>query len=80
MLQRKLGLPAVNDFRRFMLPLINMIWVDEKIHNDCLSNLISAEKRKVSLTDYTSFYILDNFKIDAVLRLTNISKKRDINS
>ncbi len=76
LLQRKLGLPAVNDFRRFMLPLINMIWVDEKIHNDCLSNLISAEKRKVSLTDYTSFYILDNFKIDAVFTFDKHFKEK----
>src|SRR5665647_3883272 len=66
LMQREIGLPAVNDFRKFMLPLVNIIWVDEKINNDCLNNLISAEKRKISLTDYSSFYILDSFKIGTV--------------
>ena len=64
LLQRELGLAAVNDFRKLLLPIISVIWVDEKIHNNSLNNLIAAEKRKISLTDYSSFYILDSFKID----------------
>ncbi|MCL4385578.1 MAG: PIN domain-containing protein [Actinobacteria bacterium] len=76
LLQRKLGLSAVNDFKRFMLPLINMIWIDEKIHDNCLNNLISAERNKISFTDYTSFYILDNFKIDAVFTFDKHFKEK----
>ena len=66
LLQREIGVPAVNDFRKLMLPLVIVIWVNEKINNDCLNNLIAAEKRKISLTDYSSFYILDSFKIGSV--------------
>ncbi|MCX6383497.1 MAG: PIN domain-containing protein [Actinobacteria bacterium] len=77
LLQRELSLSAVNDFRKFILPIINIIWVDEKIHNDCLSNLIAAEKRKISLTDYSSFYILDNFKIDSVFTFDKHFKEKD---
>ena len=39
---------------------------DEKIHSNCLNNLIAAQKRKISLTDYSGFNILDNFNIDIV--------------
>ena len=76
LLQRELGLSAVNDFRKFMLPLVNIIWVDEKINNDCLNNLIAAEKRKISLTDYSSFYILDSFKIDRVFTFDKHFKEK----
>jgi uncharacterized protein len=76
LLQRELGLPAVNDFRKFMLPLVNIIWVDEKINNDCLNNLIAAEKRKISLTDYSSFYILDSFKIGRVFTFDKHFKEK----
>jgi uncharacterized protein len=77
LLQREIGLPAVNDFRKFMLPLVNIIWVDEKINNDCLNNLIAAEKRKISLTDYSSFYILDSFKIGRVFTFDKHFKEKD---
>lgn len=76
LLQREIGLPAVNDFRKFMLPLVNIIWIDEKINNDCLNNLIAAEKRKISLTDYSSFYILDSFKIGSVFTFDKHFKEK----
>jgi len=76
LLQREFGLSAVNDFRKFMLPLVKIIWIDEKIHNDCLNNLITAEKRKISLTDYSSFYILDSFKIDRVFTFDKHFKEK----
>jgi predicted nucleic acid-binding protein len=59
-----------------MLPLVIVIWVDEKINNDCLNNLIAAEKRKISLTDYSSFYILDSFKIDRVFTFDKHFKEK----
>ena len=77
LLQRELGLSAVNDFRKLILPITNIIWVDEKIHNDCLNNLIMSEKKKISLTDYSSFYILDNFKIDSVFTFDKHFREKD---
>jgi len=76
LLQREIGLPAVNDFRKLMLPLVIVIWVDEKINNDCLNNLIAAEKRKISLTDYSSFYILDSLKIGRVFTFDKHFKEK----
>jgi uncharacterized protein len=76
LLQREIGLPAVNDFRKLMLPLVIVIWIDEKINNDCLNNLIAAEKRKISLTDYSSFYILDSFKIERVFTFDKHFKEK----
>ncbi|MDD3521123.1 MAG: PIN domain-containing protein, partial [Actinomycetota bacterium] len=71
LLQKVIGLSAVKDFKKLMLPIVRIIWIDEKIHNNSLSNLIAAEKKKISLTDYSSFYILDNYNIDKVFTFDN---------
>lgn len=76
LLQKTLGLPAVKDFKKLMLPIVRIIWIDEKIHNNSLNNLIAAEKEKISLTDYSSFYILDNYNIDKVFTFDNHFKEK----
>jgi len=77
--QRELELAAVNDFRKLLLPIINVIWVDEKINNNSLNSLVSAQKRTFSLTDYTSFQIIDGYKIDMVFMFDKHFKERDFN-
>lgn len=77
LLQKTLGLPAVKDFKKLMLPIVRIIWIDEKIHNNSLNNLIAAEKKKISLTDYSSFYILDNYNIDKVFTFDNHFKEKN---
>jgi uncharacterized protein len=66
LLQKFFGVTAVNDFKKKMLPMLGIIWVDESIHESALNSLIASQRKKVSLTDYCSFYILDNYKIDKV--------------
>ena len=77
LLQKTIGLPAVKDFKKLMLPIVRIIWIDEKIHNNSLNNLIAAEKEKISLTDYSSFYILDNYNIDKVFTFDNHFKEKN---
>lgn len=79
LLQRSFNLLAVNDFKKLMLPIINTIWIDERIHNECLSNMIAAQRKKVSLTDYCSFYILDNFNIGKIFTFDKHFKERNYN-
>lgn len=66
LLQKFFGISAVSDLKKKMLTILHIIWVDESIHESALSVLISAQRKKVSLTDYCSFYILDNYNIDKV--------------
>ena len=77
LLQRELGLAAVNDFSKLLLPIINVICVDEKIHSNSLNNLMAAQKRKISLTDYSSFYIIDSYKIEMVFTFDKHFKEKD---
>lgn len=76
LLQKIMGLSAVKDFKRLMLPIIKIIWIDEEIYNNSLNNLVVAEKKKISLTDYSSFYILDNYNIDKVFTFDKNFKER----
>ena len=77
LLQKTIGLSAVKDFKKLMLPIVRIIWIDEKIHRESLNNLIAAEKKKISLTDYSSFYILDNYNIDKVFTFDNHFKEKN---
>ena len=51
---RRLGLDAVRGFRTDFAPLIDVVWVDEALHNAGL-DLLDRRKRLLSLVDAVSF-------------------------
>jgi predicted nucleic acid-binding protein len=55
LLGRRLGLEAVRDFRSHLAPLIDVVWVDEALHEAGLDLLLERRKRKLSLVDAVSF-------------------------
>jgi predicted nucleic acid-binding protein len=55
LLGRRLGLEAVREFRRALAPLIEVVWVDETLHEAGLDLLLERRKRKLSLVDAVSF-------------------------
>ena len=52
---RRLGLEAVRSFRTDVAPLIDIVWVDEVLHNAGLDLLVDRRKRLLSLVDAVSF-------------------------
>ena len=55
---RRLGLDAVRSFRADFAPLIDVVWVDEKLHNAGLDMLLDRRKRLLSLVDAVSFIVM----------------------
>lgn len=55
LLGRRLGLEAVRAFRSDLAPLIEVVWVDEALHEAGLDLLLERRKRKLSLVDTVSF-------------------------
>jgi predicted nucleic acid-binding protein len=55
LLGRRLGLEAVRGFRSDLAPLIEVVWVDETLHEAGLDLLLERRKRKLSLVDAVSF-------------------------
>jgi predicted nucleic acid-binding protein len=64
--QRRLGSAAVRDLFDRLLPLIDVLWVDEALHATAVTSLLAAEKRQISLVDWTSFQVMRTHGIDRV--------------
>ena len=58
MVQNRLGLDAVRAFQDDIIPIINIHWVDERIHNIAISSLLTAHRKNISFIDCTSFEII----------------------
>lgn len=66
LLARRMGLAAVQAFRSDLVPLCEVIWVDEMIHEAALDLLIEKRKRGLSLVDTTSFVVMRTRRVDEV--------------
>ncbi len=55
---RRLGFPAVRDFHDDLVPLLNILWVEARLHQRALAALLTAGMRDLSLVDCTSFEIM----------------------
>jgi uncharacterized protein len=64
LLQRRVGLPAVNDFHSKILPLLEVIWVDDKWYGKAMHRLLAQKSREISLVDCLSFEIMEAHQIE----------------
>jgi predicted nucleic acid-binding protein len=58
LIQNRLGLEAVADFQRDVVPLLSLEWVDENCHEAGLAAVLTAKRRNLSLVDCVSFEIM----------------------
>ncbi|MBV9073857.1 MAG: PIN domain-containing protein [Acidobacteria bacterium] len=58
LLGRRLGLEAVRSFRADFAPVIDVVWIDEALHNAGLDLLLDRRKRQLSLVDAVSFIVM----------------------
>jgi len=58
LLQHRFGIEALRLFESEILPVLELIWVDESIHQQGMSALLVANRRNLSLVDCTSFEIM----------------------
>lgn len=59
LLQRSVSLEAVWDFSRKVVPVLEILWVDENWHHRTMQRLHVERRRSVSLTDCLSFEIME---------------------
>ncbi len=64
LLERRMGLAAVQAFRADLVPLCEVAWVDESVHEAALDLLIERRKRGLSLVDTTSFIVMRKRRLD----------------
>ncbi len=67
LLQRRLGLGAVDALTSFVMPWVNVSWVDDRTHDQALAALLAAGKRDLSLVDCVSFVLMRRLGVRSVL-------------
>ena len=55
LLQNRIGMEAVRLLQEDVVPVLNLLWIDEAMHSAGMSALLAAKRRRLSLVDYTSF-------------------------
>ncbi|HEU5162576.1 MAG TPA: PIN domain-containing protein [Thermoanaerobaculia bacterium] len=56
--QARLGVAAVRDIDRVLVPLMRVVWIDETFHTRAMAALLAAGRRKLSLVDCVSFEVM----------------------
>lgn len=57
LLQRRLGLAALQDFQETIVPLLAVVWVDAALHDLGITAVLTANRQELSLVDCISFIV-----------------------
>lgn len=69
LVQRRLGVAAVREFTDVLVPILQPLWVDQRVHATAVASLLAAGRRRLSLVDCTSFELMRRNGLDEVLAL-----------
>lgn len=61
--QHRLGLDAVRVLTRDILPLIDIVYVDQTLHAAATAALLAANRRQLSLVDCVSFEVMRDHEV-----------------
>ena len=73
LLRNRIGLPPVNDFNARILPLLEIVWADEKYYAKAVhvQRLAALNNRHVGLVDVLSFEIMDALQVETAFAFDN---------
>jgi uncharacterized protein len=69
LLQRRLGVPAVDALASYVLPFVNITWVDERVHSQAAAALLGSRRREISQVDHSSFILMRSLGLRTALTL-----------
>jgi predicted nucleic acid-binding protein len=69
LVQNRLGMDAVRTFQNDILPIVSVEWIDETTHRAGVSALLTANRRRLSLVDCTSFETMRRLGINRAFAL-----------
>lgn len=76
LLQSRIGLAPVADLDRRLLPLFRIRWVDEPLHRQATEDLLRRDRRRFSLVDTVSFFVMEADGIRDVMALDRDFEER----
>jgi predicted nucleic acid-binding protein len=66
LIQYRLGMQALQDFQESFVPLFQIVWVTEALHQLGAAALLTANRRRLSLVDCVSFILCRQPQIEHV--------------
>lgn len=69
LLQRRLGFDAVVALHDFVLPWVELVWVDRDVHDGAFAVALASRRRGVSLVDAVSFGLMRSRRVRHVFAL-----------
>ena len=64
LLQSRLGIEAVRVFDDAVVPLLRVLWVDDGVHREAVSAVLTAGRRSLSMVDCSSFVLMRRHGLD----------------
>lgn len=69
LLQARVGLEQALEFHRRFVPILDIVWVDQRLHEAAARRLRLRASRKVSFVDASSFVIMEELSIETAFAL-----------
>lgn len=66
LIQNRLGIRSVQKLSTELLPLIEILWIDEDQHSEAIDRVIGSNRRNLSLVDCSSFNTMRRLGIQTV--------------
>lgn len=63
LIARRLGMEAVREFHHGLLPVAEVVWINEKLHARATAAMFAAGRRDVSFVDWLSFEVMRDRRI-----------------
>lgn len=66
LVQNRLGMNQLRAFHENVFPFLNVIWVDETLHDTGMTAVLTANRRQLSFVDCVSFAVMHQSVLDTV--------------
>jgi predicted nucleic acid-binding protein len=76
LLQKRIGMDAVRALQTLVVPSLNIDWLTELQHEQVVSAFIAANRRRLSLVDWSSFTTMRRLGIDTAFTLDDHFKEQ----
>lgn len=80
LVQRRLGMAAINVFHADIVPVLRIEWIDQAVHLAAMGTMLAAERKKLSLVDCVSFEIMRILGVTTAFTLDRHFKEQGFTS